>query len=364
MKNNKIVFIHQFNNFTGSPLVLSHIIKVAEKNFGAIDLITNQGEGFLTNSNCNIEIIPYNRSNYKILTLLSFIVYQLKLFLKLLKYRDQNVIFYVNTIMPFSAGLAGKILGKKVVFHHHEASINRFIKFIAKTIISISSFKNIFVSNYLYQKEKIKSVKSEIVYNTLAKDFARKALQTPFEIKDNIYILMICSLRKYKGVDQFIKISNLCLDYPSIRFELVVDANTKEINSFFNNTEIPPNLEIYSGRSTKVSEHYKKANILLSLSDKNRWVETFGMTILEAMAYGVPSIVPEVGGPLEIIEDGINGFHIDSYNLNKISSTIIRLHKNSNELNQLSVAARHKFDEFDFSFFEKKMNEIFKDLKN
>ena len=50
---------------------------------------------------------------------------------------------------------------------------------------------------------------------------------------------------------------------------------------------------------------------MLNLSNPFVWVETFGMTILEAMAYGVPSIVPNVGGPIELIEDGYNGFCVD-----------------------------------------------------
>ncbi len=36
--------------------------------------------------------------------------------------------------------------------------------------------------------------------------------------------------------------------------------------------------------------------------------EAFGLTILEAMLSGLPTIGPRFGGPLEIIEDGISGF--------------------------------------------------------
>lgn len=50
---------------------------------------------------------------------------------------------------------------------------------------------------------------------------------------------------------------------------------------------------------------------MLNLSNPFLCVETFGMTILEAMAYGVPSIAPNIGGPIELIEDGYNGFCVD-----------------------------------------------------
>ena len=39
--------------------------------------------------------------------------------------------------------------------------------------------------------------------------------------------------------------------------------------------------------------------------------EAFGLTVIEAMATGLPTFATRFGGPLEIIEDGISGFHVD-----------------------------------------------------
>lgn len=64
-------------------------------------------------------------------------------------------------------------------------------------------------------------------------------------------------------------------------------------------------------RQADVSEFYNDASLVLNLSDKNQFIETFGMTALEAMSAGLPVIVPTVGGIAEMVDDGVNGYKID-----------------------------------------------------
>lgn len=41
--------------------------------------------------------------------------------------------------------------------------------------------------------------------------------------------------------------------------------------------------------------------------------EAFGLTVVEAMTCGLPTFATSHGGPMEIIEDGVSGFHFDPY---------------------------------------------------
>jgi sucrose synthase len=52
--------------------------------------------------------------------------------------------------------------------------------------------------------------------------------------------------------------------------------------------------------------------------------EEFGLTILEAMISGLPTFATQFGGPLEIIQEGVNGFHINPTDLEGTSEKILQ----------------------------------------
>lgn len=61
--------------------------------------------------------------------------------------------------------------------------------------------------------------------------------------------------------------------------------------------------------------------VLVSASQR----ETFGRTLVEAMAQGVPVVATRSGGPAEIVEDGISGFLVDVGDADAIADRMARL---------------------------------------
>lgn len=51
--------------------------------------------------------------------------------------------------------------------------------------------------------------------------------------------------------------------------------------------------------------------------------EAFGLTILEAMISGIPTFATQFGGPLEIIQDKVNGFYINPTQLEETAAKIL-----------------------------------------
>lgn len=96
---------------------------------------------------------------------------------------------------------------------------------------------------------------------------------------------------------------------------------------FFKYSEIPDNLSLFSSQKN-VHPFFAWADIILNLSRPDGWIETFGLTIIEAMAYKLPAIVPPVGGILEVIEDGKTGYAVDSRDLTNLNKKLNEILKN------------------------------------
>lgn len=357
----KIVAVHLLNDFSGSPLVLSNSLKTAQDAGHEIVLITSDGEGFLSDLDCEIRQFKYRWSANKFVTLLHFLLTQLVVFFKLLKYHKEDVMIYVNTLLPFGAAIAGYAMKKKVIYHIHETSVKpKLLKNFLKHVAKITATRIIYVSHFLEEAEGIDKQREKVVYNSLAPQFMEDALSHEYTIntEDMFSVLMACSLKKYKGVEEFLKVAVLC---PNIQFNLILNSTPTEIDSFFSDDEVPENVKLFPAQS-EMNQWYKKTSLLLNLTLMDGWAETFGMTILEAMSFGIPCIVPPVGGPVELVDDGINGYCIDSKKTEKIANTINELVANRELLQVFSNSARQKSLQFSPESFNKNILEVIESL--
>lgn len=59
--------------------------------------------------------------------------------------------------------------------------------------------------------------------------------------------------------------------------------------------------------------------------------EAFGLTVIEAMSSGLPTFATRYGGPLEIIHDGVSGFHLDPNHGERSAHLIAEFFKRSRQ---------------------------------
>lgn len=318
-----IACFHLYNDYSGSPKVLRNVLEGLLNREYAINIITSDTNGVLDelkgNNHIRYEYFHYSPCKNKIVWAFSLIYAQTCLFFKALKYRSCPV-FYINTIMPMGAALAGKLLGKRIIYHYHENAFikSTFYRFLYKVMLLIAD-EIICVSNY--QRSFLPHGHNiSVVYNALPTSFIKKLAPDVKKAYSRNNILMVSSLVLYKGPIEFITLATKVKQY---NFTLVLNETQESIDRFIekHNIKLPKNLCIYP-RQTEISSFYNAASILLNLSDRRKFIETFGMTALEGMSAGLPVIVPPVGGIAELVKDNVNGYKIDVQELDTIAQKI------------------------------------------
>lgn len=320
----RTLFIHPNNDFTGSTKVLADIIE-KKYPYDTIRIITKDSKGFLSNIP-NVKITPIYYPTYKgkEIPVITGIIWKLHASWLVLYYALFYQILYINTILPYYAAIIGRLYRKQIVYHIHEYFIikNRATK-IAEYVFNHIQAERIFVSKYLKEQYPSKeSCKSYVKYNFLSESFLKNIKIKPLKEREGKRIIMISSLNKIKGIFMFIAVAR---KMPEYQFDLILSQDIQTINSFIKEEipleEIPQNIKLIPSQKN-IHPFLANSDLLLNLTNPSLAIETFGMTILEAMAYGIPAIVPNVGGPVELIKNGFNGYTIDVSNINIIISTI------------------------------------------
>ncbi|GAB4251179.1 MAG: hypothetical protein Kow0027_14990 [Saprospiraceae bacterium] len=337
----KIICIHLYNDYSGSPLVLSTSIKNLVKRGFEVEVLTSKGTtGFLS----GIKGVRYRNFRYrfydnKLLRLGMLLWSQLTLFVMMARYRNTGSVVYINTLLPFGAALGAKLWNLRVVYHMHETTVNppilkRFLKAVARRCASGA----IYVSRFLQRAEPLAGVPSTVVYNSLDAEFVKQALDFRngrHQKPRSFTALMLCSLKAYKGVDVYVRLAAKLSQY---QFLLVLNSDMESIRQYFADTDLPQNLVIFPSAKS-VHSFYEEAHLVLNLSHPLYWVETFGMTLLEGMQYGLPVIGPPVGGPAEIIRDGYNGFQVDQRNFDSLVDKVNLLATDQQLYDQMAANA-------------------------
>jgi L-malate glycosyltransferase len=337
MKKSRIIAVHLLNDFSGSPFVFSQALLALQQDGHEIHLFTAtpSRRGFLSDLNIIQHPVFYKWSSNKWLTLFYFLLSQWLIFLKVLIACRKNDTVYINTMLPFGAAIAACMRGCKVIYHIHEVSVKPLsLKKALLFIIKHTADHCIYVSEYVKINTSLQ-VPATVIYNALPFSFMQKAKQHQSKLPERFTVLMLCSLKKYKGVLEYVQCAAAL---PQLQFELVLNASQDEINSFFSSVSLPANLALYPAQSN-VHPFYARASVVLNLSLPEKWIETFGMTALEAMYYSRPVIVPPVGGITELVEHGISGYCIDAHHIDEVAGKIQRLSQNGVLYKKMSEAA-------------------------
>jgi len=343
----RIACFHLLNNYSGSPNVLAGVVEGLLAHGYEVDLFTSRGPGHLSGiRGARYHHLAYSWHRSRKLTAARYCFAQAQLLLApLLTYRsDEDVLFYVNTQAPLAAALAGWASGRQVLYHLHEHYIVKDpLKRLAKLVKERTAAKAICVSQYLVDQEA--TATGVVIYNSLSDDFFEraKAGRKKKSGKARRCVLQISALRNYKGIGQFAEVARRL---PQYDFILVADASAKEVAEYAVAVRAPFNMRVFSTQRD-VHPFYRDADILVNMTLPDLCRESFGMTILEGMAYGLPAIVPPAGGPLELVDEEKNGYRVDPYAIGTVAEKIDFLLTHDSVYSEMSRRAREKAERFD-----------------
>ena len=363
-----IVFCHLLNDNSGSPVILRQSIRELSKGTdGNLLLVGSQGCGCLETAGVRIQRYWYRRSRFRFLTLFTYFASQIFLYRALSRANlPRNAAIYVNTLLPFGAALWARRNGHALLYHVHEVSISpaplrRFlVKMVERTADMV-----LYVSDDNRQRLPIADVPSAVLPNPIDPEIAevgRKTAYTPRR-SGQFEVLMLASPRDFKGVPEFLDLARLLDDRPDMKFTLGLNGSPQEVAQYLPAANRPANVTVHP-RTDTPGQFYATADVLVNMSRVDMWIETFGLTIVEGMAFGLPVVAPPVGGPTEIVTFALDGYLIDSRNTQEIAQALCRLADDPETAMALSTAARRRSEAFTIERFSAQLHQEIETLRS
>lgn len=316
----RVIVFHLLNDYSGSPRVLASVVGGMLGRGWEVDLVTSHGGVLDTLSHALLcrRRLRYAFSRNLIVRAFRFAAAQLQCFAMAIRPGGGGMC-YVNTILPVGAAIGARLRGARVICHIHEDAqargflyrfLERAMQFLAHRVICVSESQR----GQLRFHDNV-----AVVPNGVAESLARRFTPDIRRAYTERNLLMVASLRGYKGIDKFLELARAM---PDFRFTLVASDAEENVARYLNRrgVALPVNLHV-EGRQDDVAPFYNAASLVLNLSG-GAFRETFGMTVAEGFRAGLPALVPMQGGVAELVTDGVNGYHINRDDLQSVEAAI------------------------------------------
>ena len=178
-------------------------------------------------------------------------------------------------------------------------------------------------------------------------------------------IISVGIVRYIKGFDMIPDIANLVFEkHPDWKWEIygndTVDIEyTNNIKSKLKEYNLESNV-ILKGNTNDIESVYRNAAMMVMTSR----MEGLPMTLLEAKAHKLPLVAFDIQtGTSEIIAHNVNGYLVNSYNVNEMADKICNLIENDDLRNEFSNKSYFDVEKFNLEDILKKWINIFNNLK-
>ncbi len=238
-------------------------------------------------------------------------------------------------------------------------------QFIAKHLtesflcVSKSSEETFFeVEGHEFSKELfLKGRKHFTIYNCIEIDPDHTKIL--HKKSEDFTIGMVSRLSYEKGIDILLSALPMILNQtPNVKLLIVGEgAEKKRLHDLANELEVAENIS-WAGLQPKdkLADYYAQMDLVVVPSR----FEGFGLTVIEAMGYGIPVVASAVDGLKEVIVDGKSGVLFASENLDALANAVVGLMEDTEKREVLSVAGKKRVEEhFSYTVYQKNITELY-----
>ncbi|MBK1643671.1 glycosyl transferase [Thiocapsa imhoffii] len=204
----------------------------------------------------------------------------------------------------------------------------------------LNGMGSIFVAVSDYVRERLiangaRAARIRVIENFLSpEDVATRPRRPPFSRPGVRRVLVVSRIDPIKRVDLLLECLDRHADLNALNVRILGTGwDLEALRERARATH--PNVT-FVGFSDQVPRELAEADLLLHLCP----VEPFGLALLEAMAAGLPVLVPNSGGAGSLIEDGVSGLHFHANDADDLARRLVELRTaEAAMLNQLVAAA-------------------------
>lgn len=338
----RIIAFHLLNDYSGSPRVLRTVLEGMLRHGDTVELHTSRG-GCL-DPLADEYPVTFHDNRYRfdarsrIATAMRFIAANVRYLMTALRTRrGDDTIFYCNTLLTIGAMAGARLRGHRCILHLHEnagakGSVYRMLQGMARRLAD-----GIICVSQAQADELGVPEKTDVIPNAIPDALLPAEAPDPRGLMANRRVMMTAPFRDYKGVREFRRLAELL---PDVQLEFVANCRDDELAAGVREYGLDtlPNITV-TPRQNSLKEVYGRSSAVINMSNPDLFVETFGMSLLEGMGNGLPAIGPCVGGPRDLIEEGVNGFHCDGRNPEEAAEKIRGLLADERMYARLSAGA-------------------------
>ena len=213
----------------------------------------------------------------------------------------------------------------------YEETVGRLVLRRAAAIIAVSH-----AVGRLAQKLAPASTPVTVIPNTvdLARFFPAASMQ-----RDPVRVLFVGRLVHNKGPAVFLHAAKLALEQePGIRFVLAGSGPLEgRLKSLTGKLRIEGSVE-FLGQRADVPGLLRSSTVLVRPST----LEGMPLTVLEAMASGIPVIATGVGGTPELVEDGVTGYLVKPGDPRAVAMAVLQITRGPDQAISMGRTARQR----------------------